>query len=256
IPRSLALALYGDMHLSVMIGLPEGRKTIETRILATQKMPALADAIARMLTQEGRVYWIVPRIDDDEDSTSVAERLQTLQHRFPQENILGLHGKMKSKDKQHALDAFATGACRILVSTTVVEVGVNVPEARVIVIEQADMYGLAQLHQLRGRVGRSSEQSFCMLMPSTETGQHALDRLQLMTQCHNGLELAESDLKHRGSGDAIGTQQSGGAGFRLLDPSLDAELIQHWHQHPIIHQFQTIPEAILQFWRPLAEEVD
>jgi len=256
IPRSLALALYGDMDLSVMHGLPAGRKPIETRVLAAHKMSALADALSRMLAEQGRIYWIVPRIDDDEDHTSVDERLQSLQQRFPQEHILGLHGKMKAKAKQAALQAFSDGTCRMLVSTTVVEVGVNVPEARVMVIEQADAYGLAQLHQLRGRVGRSSLQSFCMLIPSQDAGKNALNRLQLMMNCHNGLELAEFDLQQRGSGDAVGTRQSGEAGFRLIDPALDAELIQQWHHHAVVQQLSPVPEVMLQFWRPFAEEID
>ncbi len=255
IPRSLALALYGDMHLSIMRGLPQGRKPIETRVIAENKLPALADAIERMLHQGGRIYWIVPRIDEDEDMISVDKRLESLRKRFPQENILGLHGKMKPKDKQAALAAFADGSCRLLVSTTVVEVGVNVPEARVMVIEHADRYGLAQLHQLRGRVGRSDAQSFCMLIPSKQAGKTSLERLSLMTHCHDGLMLAEADLKHRGAGDAVGTRQSGEAGFRLIDPALDADLIRHWFDSPVVTQVQ-VPENMLHFWRPLAEEID
>jgi len=255
IPRSLALALYGDMHLSIMQGLPLGRKAIETRVIPEQKLPALADAIARMLKQDGRIYWIVPRIDEDEDMMSVDQRLDTLKNRFPQENILGLHGKMKPKDKQAALAAFTDGSCRILVSTTVVEVGVNVPEARVMVVEHADMYGLAQLHQLRGRVGRSDLQSYCMLIPSKQAGTTASERLNLMITCHDGLVLAESDLKHRGAGDAVGTRQSGEAGFRLIDPALDADLIRNWFDSPVIEKLKT-PENMLHFWRPLADEVD
>ncbi len=255
IPRSLALALYGDMDLSIMQGLPKGRKPIETRVISENKLPALADAVERMLAQDGRIYWIVPRIDEDEDMISVDKRLDTLKQRFPSENILGLHGKMKPRDKQAALAAFANGSCRILVSTTVVEVGVNVPEARVMVIEHADMYGLAQLHQLRGRVGRSDLQSYCMLIPSKQAGATATERLSLMTNCHDGLMLAESDLKHRGAGDAIGTRQSGEAGFRLIDPALDTDLIRHWGHSLIIEQVQ-ISEDMRQFWRPLAEEAD
>ncbi len=255
IPRSLALALYGDMDLSIMQGLPKGRKPIETRVISESKLPALADAVERMLNQDGRIYWIVPRIDEDEDMISVDKRLDTLKQRFPNENILGLHGKMKPKDKQAALCSFADGSCRILVSTTVVEVGVNVPEARVMVIEHADMYGLAQLHQLRGRVGRSDLQSYCMLIPSKQAGATATERLSLMTSCHDGLMLAESDLKHRGAGDAIGTRQSGEAGFRLIDPALDTDLIRRWGNSPVIEEV-SISENMRQFWRPLADEVD
>ena len=256
IPRTLALSLYGDMDLSIMQGLPAGRKLIETRVLAPEKLSALAEAVDRMLAENGRIYWIVPRIDEDEDSTSVEERLVTLKKRFPNELVLGLHGKMKSKVKQEALAAFADGRCRILVSTTVVEVGVNVPEARVIIIEHAEMYGLAQLHQLRGRVGRSSDQSFCILIPSAQIGESARERLTLMTTCHDGLQLAESDLERRGAGDAVGTRQSGEAGFRLIDPALDAEIIRNWAHSEILSMMQPLPDAMVNFWRPLAEEVD
>ncbi len=255
IPRSLALALYGDMNLSIMRGLPKGRKQVDTRVVSESKLPALIDAIARMLAQNGRIYWIVPRIDEDEDMMSVDQRLNTLKQQFPDELILTLHGKMKPKDKQAALAAFANGSCRILVATTVVEVGVNIPEARVIVIEHADMYGLAQLHQLRGRVGRSSLQSYCILIPSRQASNNARKRLSLMTSCHDGLALAESDLAYRGAGDAIGTRQSGEAGFRLIDPARDSDLIRHWSTSSVIHQV-CISEDMQHFWRPFATEVD
>lgn len=256
IPRSLALALYGDMHLSVMHGLPAGRKPIETKLIPIEKIPALYDGLARMMADHGRIYWVVPRIDDDEDMASVESRVADLKQRFPRVNILGLHGKMKNQDKQAALDAFAAGDCPILVSTTVVEVGVNVPEARVMVVEHADVYGLAQLHQLRGRVGRSDLQSYCMLLPSPAIPPTAMQRLHLMCDCFDGLTLAEADLSQRGSGDAIGTRQSGEAGFQLIDPVLDTALIRSWCDHPSIQGIGTPPATMLKFWRPLADEVD
>ncbi|OIP98923.1 MAG: ATP-dependent DNA helicase RecG [Zetaproteobacteria bacterium CG2_30_46_52] len=256
IPRSLALALYGDMQLSVMKGLPPGRKPIETRVIPVDKIPALNDGIARMLHEGGRVYWVVPRIDDDEDMTHVEARVDALKERFPKENIIGLHGRMKAKEKQASLSAFVHGDCRILVSTTVIEVGVNVPEARVMVIEHADVYGLAQLHQLRGRVGRSSMQSYCMLLPSKTSAPTAISRLQLMTTCFDGLELAEADLQQRGSGDVIGTRQSGEAGFKLIDPASDANVIRQWYEHEAIIKLGMAPALMVKFWRPLADEVD
>ncbi len=251
IPRSLALALYGDMDLTVMRGMPPGRKPVETRVIASRGR--LAEGMRRMLDAGGRIYWIVPRVDEDDDGASVTQRAQALAARFPDAGVLGLHGRMKPAEKEAALAAFADGRCRLLVSTTVVEVGVNVPEARLIVIEQAERYGLAQLHQLRGRVGRGEAQGYCILLPSRDAPAAALERLARMADCHDGLALAELDMKLRGAGDATGVNQSGDVGFRLLDLARDAHLIRDWHDR--------LPEArpteaMIRFWRPEAERVD
>jgi len=251
IPRSLALSLYGDMDLSLMRGMPPGRKPVDTRVVGSRSK--LAEGMHRVLDEGGRIYWIVPRIDEDEDGASVEQRMSALEERFPDAAVTALHGRMKAADKEKALSAFASGECRLLVSTTVVEVGVNVPEARLIVIEQAENYGLAQLHQLRGRVGRDAQQGYCVLLPSAEASKYALDRLRHMATCHDGLELAELDLKLRGAGDALGARQSGDMGFRLLDVSRDGALIRQWHEHL---PEQGPSEAMLRFWRPMAESVD
>jgi len=261
IPRSLALSLYGDLDLSVMHGMPPGRKPVETRVIAQQKMGQLAEGMQRILDEGkqhdsgrgGRIYWIVPRIDEEEDGVSVSQRVEALAKRFPSENVLGLHGRMKSKDKQAALQAFSDGECRILVSTTVIEVGVNVPEARLIVVEQAEQYGLAQLHQLRGRVGRSEEQGYAILMPGKDASANAQERLSQMVSHHDGLELAEIDLKLRGGGDALGLKQSGDAGFRLLNLAGDVALIQQLHQS---FSGCELNDAMINFWRPAADAVD
>ncbi|OIO74230.1 MAG: ATP-dependent DNA helicase RecG [Zetaproteobacteria bacterium CG1_02_53_45] len=254
IPRTLALALYGDMDLSIMRGMPPGRKPVETRVIASNKMQPLVGGMQRILDVEGRIYWIVPRIDEDEeDGLSVDQRVELLKGYFPAANVIGLHGRMKSRDKQAALDAFTSGASRILVSTTVVEVGVNVPEARLIVIEAAEGYGLAQLHQLRGRVGRSSEQGYCMLIAGDKASETSMARLKQMVNSHDGLELAEADLALRGGGDAVGTRQHGDAGFRLLNMSEDASLIRQWYDN--LPDFSP-DESMLRFWRPFAESTD
>jgi RecG-like helicase len=251
IPRSLALALYGDMDLSLMRGMPPGRKPVATRLIT--RRGRLASGMRRILDAGGRIYWIVPRVDEDEDGVSVSQRVEALKPHFPGIDIRGLHGRMKAGEKEDALAAFAAGSCRILVSTTVVEVGVDVPEARLIVIEQADAYGLAQLHQLRGRVGRDGEQGYCILLPSPGASPTAIQRLRHMCAHHDGLKLAELDLELRGAGDALGARQSGMAGFRLLDIVRDASLIRHWHAHlPDVRP----SEAMIRFWRPLAESVD
>ncbi|ATX82071.1 ATP-dependent DNA helicase RecG [Mariprofundus ferrinatatus] len=253
IPRSLALALYGDMDLSIMRGMPPGRKPVETRVIAAEKMKPLAEGMKRILDAEGRIYWIVPRIDEDEDGISVDQRVELLKRYFPDASVIGLHGRMKARDKNSALEAFSSGACKILVSTTVVEVGVNVPEARLIVIEQAENYGLAQLHQLRGRVGRSSDQGYCMLVAGSDVSDASMARLKKMVNCHDGLELAEADLAIRGGGDAVGTRQHGNAGFRLLDTAGDAALIRQWYAN--LPDFAP-DESMQRFWRPFAEATD
>jgi len=253
IPRSLALALYGDMDLSIMRGMPPGRKPVETRVIAANKMKALAAGMRRILDAKGVIYWIVPRIDEDEDGISVDQRVDLLKGYFPDANVLGLHGRMKSAEKKAALDKFSAGECKILVSTTVVEVGVNVPAARLIIIELAESYGLAQLHQLRGRVGRSSEQSYCMLVAGDQASQASMTRLHQMVNTHDGLELAEADLALRGSGDAVGTRQHGEAGFRLLDMAEDAALIRQWYED--LPDFDP-GESMQRFWRPYADAMD
>lgn len=260
IPRSLALSLYGDLDLSVMHGMPPGRKPVETRVIAQQKMGQLADGMQRILDEGrghesgsgGRIYWIVPRIDE-EDGVSVSQRVEALAKRFPNETVLGLHGRMKAGEKQAALQAFTDGTCRILVSTTVIEVGVNVPEARLIVVEQAEQYGLAQLHQLRGRVGRSEEQGYAILMPGKEASAGSQERLSQMVNHHDGLELAEIDLKLRGGGDVVGIKQSGDAGFRLLNLAGDVTLIQQLHQS---FAGCELSDEMINFWRPAADAVD
>jgi len=251
IPRSLALALYGDMDLSLMRGMPPGRKPVRTTIVSARSMSRLAEGIRRILDRQGRIYWVVPRIDDDE--VSVLQRSSELAKRFPDAGVRALHGRMSNREKQKTLDAFDGGSCRLLVSTTVVEVGVHVAEAALIVIEEADRYGLAQLHQLRGRVGRGDRQDHCVLIPGESASQTACQRLRYLCSVHDGLELAELDLKLRGSGDATGTRQSGEAGFRFLDLARDALLIRHWYQHLPVFQPD---EAMSRFWRHADTLVD
>ncbi|MFQ5582114.1 MAG: helicase-related protein, partial [Mariprofundaceae bacterium] len=248
-----ALALYGDMDLSLMRGMPPGRKPVETRVISSGRMGELAEGMQRILDQAGRIYWIVPRIDDEEDGVSVGQRVDALAAKFPDAGVRGLHGRMKAVEKQDALNAFATGACRILVSTTVIEVGVNVREARLIVVEHAENYGLAQLHQLRGRVGRSDEQGYCILLPGETSSQGAIERLKCVAGSHDGLALAEMDMASRGAGDAVGTRQSGEAGFRVVDMVRDAALIRHWHGH--LPAFEPT-ETMVRFWRPYSDAVD
>jgi len=253
IPRTLALALYGDMDLSLMHGMPPGRKPVETRVIRASRMAELVEGMQRILTQKGRIYWVVPRIDEEEDGVSVDQRVEALAVKFPDAGVRGLHGRMKAGEKQDVLNAFMAGECRILVSTTVIEVGVNVAEARLIVIEHAENYGLAQLHQLRGRVGRSHEQGYCILLPGKDASAAAIERLRCVASSHDGLTLAEMDMVSRGAGDAVGTRQSGEAGFRIVDMVRDAALIRQWHGK--LPSFSPT-EDMIRFWRPHAGAVD
>jgi len=253
IPRSLALALYGDMDLSLMQGMPPGRKQVKTSVISSKSLAKLAKGMQRILEGQGRIYWIVPRIDEDDDGISVEQRSKVLKKKFPMAGVQALHGRMSGNEKQGILEAFTGGSCKMLVSTTVVEVGVDVAEANLIVIEQADRYGLAQLHQLRGRVGRDARQGYCVLLPGDSASETSIQRLKNMCSMHNGLDLAELDLKLRGAGDAAGTRQSGEAEFRLLDPGRDAALIRHWHKHLPLFQPN---EDMIRFWRLASEGVD
>ncbi|MDQ6978654.1 MAG: helicase-related protein, partial [Mariprofundaceae bacterium] len=251
IPRTLALGLYDDLAMTVMRGMPAGRLPVETRVLSAQGRGALAAGIQRLLDQNAYCYWITPRIDDDD--VSVMKRAEALRGHFPHAGVQALHGRMKAAEKNQALADFTAGRCRLLVATTVVEVGVNVPEARLIVIEDADCYGLAQLHQLRGRVGRSNQQAYCVLMPAPNATAAAVQRLQYLVQYHDGLTLAELDLELRGSGDAMGVQQSGVVGFRVLDWMEDAPLIRQAHTQTVD---VSLPPVMRNFWRPVSDAVD
>ncbi|MDQ6962098.1 MAG: ATP-dependent DNA helicase RecG [Mariprofundaceae bacterium] len=246
IPRSLALALYGDMDLSIMKGLPLGRKPITTTLLDEQQLPQLAAGMQRIVQNKGLIYWVVPRIEEDEDGNSVEQRQQALQQHFPNWTILALHGRMKAEEKRHILDQFSRGDAQVLVSTTVIEVGVHISDARLMVIDDAQHYGLAQLHQLRGRVGRSDEQSYCVLIKGKSTSQNSLQRLQQLCHLHDGLALAELDLTTRGMGDALGIRQSGDMSFRLLDPVRDANMIQHYANN--MPNF-VLTQDMISFWK-------
>ena len=214
IPRSLALAIYGDLDLSLIAQLPAGRKPIETKIV-TDKKRALAYDFIRTEIKNGRqAYVICPLIDESDklgvkSAKSEYEKLQ--KEIFPEFSVGLLHGKMKTKDKEQVMDDFAENKIQILVSTSVIEVGVDVPNSTIMIIEGAERFGLAQLHQFRGRVGRSDLASYCFLMPSQEniSNPKTLERLEALTKYNDGLTLAKIDLKLRGGGDLYGTMQSG-----------------------------------------------
>ena len=226
IPRSLVLAAYGDLASSQLVAKPPGRQPIVTRAVPNERIEEVLEATEGALDREERIYWICPVIEGSETDTAMAavERHGQLAERFgPQVGLV--HGKLSGPAKAAALDAFAAGEIRLLVATTVVEVGVDVPEASIMVIEHAERYGLAQLHQLRGRVGRGSRASSCLLLYEPPLGQAARARLGILRETEDGFRIAEEDLRLRGPGEVLGMRQSGLPAFRFADLAHHADLL-------------------------------
>ena len=227
IPRTLMLTAYGDMDVSRLMEKPKGRKPIDTRVMPITKIDKLIDALARKIKSGSRAFWVCPLVEESEklDLAAAEDRFEYLKSRFG--NRVGLvHGRMKAKEKDAAMQAFIDGTIDLLVATTVVEVGVDVSAATVMVIEHAERFGLAQLHQLRGRVGRGEESSTCILLYQPPLGETATARLEIMRNTEDGFVIAEEDLRLRGSGELLGTKQSGVVQFRLGNAAELGDLIQ------------------------------
>ncbi|MBH5322796.1 ATP-dependent DNA helicase RecG [Aurantiacibacter sediminis] len=218
IPRTLVLANHGEMEVSRLDELPPGRQAIDTRVLPLDRIEEIAAAVGRHVESGQQAYWVCPMVRDSEtmtDDIAAAEaRYAALKERFG-EDVVMVHGQLAPELKDAGMARFASGDAKILVATTVIEVGVDVPNATLMVIEQAERFGLAQLHQLRGRVGRGSEKSTCLLLRSNELSETGKQRLALMRESQDGFHLAEEDLKLRGGGELLGTKQSGEEGFRI-----------------------------------------
>jgi ATP-dependent DNA helicase RecG len=230
IPRTLAMTLYGDLDVSVIDELPPGRKPITT-VHRTEAHRLRVFGFMREEISKGRqVYVVYPLIEESEklDLKNLMEGYEALSREFPppEFQLSIVHGKMKAADKDFEMQRFVKGQTQIMVATTVIEVGVNVPNASVMVIENTERFGLSQLHQLRGRVGRGAEQSFCILMTNDKLSADARERISTMVRTNNGFEIAEADLRLRGPGNIEGTQQSGLLSLRLADLSLDQQLLQ------------------------------
>jgi ATP-dependent DNA helicase RecG len=216
IPRTLVLTYFGDMDISELREKPAGRQKIDTRAVPLSRLAEVTDAVARALEEGRRVYWVCPLVEQSEsiDLAAAEERYAALRQRFGDAVDL-VHGRMRGAEKDRAMERFAAGETRLLVATTVIEVGVDVPEASVMVIEHAERFGLAQLHQLRGRVGRGAERSTCLLLYKAPLGPTAKARLAILRETDDGFRIAEEDLKLRGEGDVLGTRQSGDPGFHI-----------------------------------------
>lgn len=230
IPRTLAMTLYGDLDVSVIDELPPGRRPIKTIHSFQQNKKKLYQSMRRELEKGHQIYYIFPLIQESEkmDLQDLENGFNLLKAAFPEYRVEKLHGRMSPQEKALVMEAFANGKTHILVSTTVIEVGVNVPNATVMVIEEAQRFGLSQLHQLRGRVGRGGEQSYCILVTPYAMGEHTRERMNIMTETTDGFKIAEEDLKLRGPGDIDGTQQSGIAlDLKIASLARDGLILEH-----------------------------
>ncbi|KKB56613.1 ATP-dependent DNA helicase RecG [Parabacteroides gordonii] len=230
IPRTLAMTLYGDLDVSVIDELPPGRKPIQTMHRYDNKKAQLYDFLRKEIGLGRQIYVVYPLIEGSEklDYKSLEDGFETFKEVFPEYKVCMVHGKMKAADKDAEMQKFISGEAHILMATTVIEVGVNVPNASVMVIESAERFGLSQLHQLRGRVGRGAEQSYCILVSSYKLSNDTRKRLEIMVNSNNGFEIAEADLRLRGHGDLEGTQQSGeGLDLKIANLAADGQILQY-----------------------------
>ena len=229
IPRTLAMTLYGDLDVSVIDELPPGRKPVRTTHVFDSRMTTLYDGIRQQIREGRQVYIVFPLIEESEksDLKNLEDGFETLRQAFPEFRLSKVHGRMKPADKEEEMQRFVKGETQILVATTVIEVGVNVPNASVMVILDAQRFGLSQLHQLRGRVGRGADQSFCILVTPYKLSEETRKRIDIMCDTNDGFRIAEADLKLRGPGDLEGTQQSGMAfDLKIADIARDGQLVQ------------------------------
>ncbi len=240
IPRSLMMALYGDMDISILNEKPKNRQKIETLIMSAKKTADIFAAIKRTIERDEKIYWVCPAIEKNAEPESsevdlsaknlanVTEKYEELVKNFGSEKVALLHGKMKEAQKDKIMQDFAqkNGDLKILVSTTVIEVGIDISEATVIIIENAENFGLSQLHQLRGRVGRSEKKSFCILLYGEKFGLKQRQRLNILRESNDGFLIAEEDLKMRGSGELVGTKQSGFPEFKIANLVFDSDLLK------------------------------
>ncbi|MGB1390520.1 MAG: ATP-dependent DNA helicase RecG, partial [Paracoccaceae bacterium] len=228
IPRSLALAQYGDMDVSVLDEKPPGRKPITTAVVSTERMDEVIDRLHQAIAEGRQCYWVCPLVDESElsDLTAAEDRFKRLRAVLG-EGVVGLvHGQMPPSEKDAAMAAFVVGDTKVLVATTVIEVGVNVPNATIMVIERAETFGLAQLHQLRGRVGRGEAASTCLLLYQAPLSEGGRRRLEVLRETEDGFRIADTDLQMRGAGDLIGTAQSGLPRFQIADLERQAGLME------------------------------
>jgi ATP-dependent DNA helicase RecG len=227
IPRTLAMTAYAGLEVSVIDELPPGRRPVTTALIDGERRPEVVERIRVALADGRQAYWVCPLIEESDqlEAEAAESTAAELERRLPEFRVGLVHGRMKPKEKQAVMDAFANGDIRLLVATTVIEVGVDVPNASLMIIENAERLGLSQLHQLRGRVGRGSDASACVLMYKAPPGELARRRLKTMRETGDGFEIAERDLELRGPGEVLGTRQTGMLRFRVADLGRDGALV-------------------------------
>ncbi|MFB0947448.1 MAG: helicase-related protein, partial [Spirosomataceae bacterium] len=227
IPRTLAMAAYGDLDISEIDELPKGRKPIVTKHKYDSHRLEVFGFIRSQIAEGRQVYIVYPLIEESEklDYKNLMDGYESVERAFPEAQLSIVHGKMKAKDKDFEMQRFKRGETEIMVATTVIEVGVDVPNATVMVIENAERFGLSQLHQLRGRVGRGGSQSYCVLMSSLKLSADTRKRIQTMVSTNNGFEIAQVDLELRGPGDITGTQQSGIIDLKVANLARDGRIL-------------------------------
>jgi len=252
IPRTLAMSAYADLDVSAIDELPPGRTPVTTIALAAERRPELIERIRKACAEGRQAYWVCTLIDDSDEVVAQAAQstFEALTAALPDLRIGLVHGRQKAAEKQATMRAFKQGALGLLVATTVIEVGVDVPNASLMVIENAERLGLAQLHQLRGRVGRGSEASSCVLLYQSPVSAMARERLDTLRRSNDGFEIAEKDLQLRGPGELLGTRQTGLAAFRLADLARDADLLPRVHAiaDQLLQAAPGTAEAIVQRW--------
>ncbi len=228
IPRTLMMSAYGDLDDSRLVQKPAGRKEIETIVINNNRLDEVINAVERKITQGAKIYWVCPLVEESDqlDLAAAEARHRQLSNHFKKDKVALIHGRMKAKEKDAAMKSFSDGNVNLLVATTVIEVGVDVPSATVMVIEHAERFGLAQLHQLRGRIGRGVVQSTCILLRSEKLTDTARERLKILSKSNDGFLIAEKDLELRGAGEVLGTRQSGLPHMRLADFAIHGDLIK------------------------------
>lgn len=229
IPRTLAMTVYGDLDVSIIDELPPGRSPIQTRVIYENKRAEALKFMAEQIAKGRQAYFVYPLVDESEkiDLKNAIEEFEKLKAQFPNINFGLLHGRMKSAEKEEIMTEFREGIVQVLVSTTVIEVGVDVPNANMMIIEHSERFGLSQLHQLRGRVGRGTVKSFCIMIMGYAVSEEAKARTQFMEQTTDGFKIAEFDLEMRGPGEFMGTRQSGLPGFKMANLVRDVQILQN-----------------------------